>query len=291
MQPTLARAVMNYWRLDPAPGLRPWIHCYWMVEPTPGERQSLPPGGSSEVLMPDGESELVFRIDGSFTRWHVDEPDKPSCMAGSYFIGGRARSVMTRTRGGLRLAGVKLDPRAARVLLKRPLTGFRDNTVALSDIGCGALTALEEAIGNARKPERFAQVLDRFFLRQLSHDMELDAIVQALVHRIRVTRGAVSILRWARAERIDPRTLERRFIANMGMTPKQYARIVRFKHAYRHLLRRPHEKAHLDGYFDESHFLRDFRHFLDTTPTRRRQDTSGVRTTVGDHLLSGEPAA
>lgn len=290
MQPTLARDDMNYWRIEPAARLRLWIQCYWMVEPTPGERQCLPPDGSSEVLMPDGYSELVFRIAGGFTRWHVDEPAKRQRMSASYFIGGRSRSVITRTTGGLRLAGVKLDPRAARALLRRPLTEFRDVTVACADLGCTALTDLEDTVRHARTPDRLAQVLDRFFLRRLADEMPADATVQSTVQRIRATRGNLSILRWARAERLDTRTLERRFIAAMGMTPKQYARILRFKHAYRRLLRRPLDKAHLDGYYDESHFHRDFRHFLATTPMQRRQEAAGLRTTIADHLLDGDVA-
>ena len=75
-----------------------------------------------QLLIPDGHSEIVFRFAGSFTRWSIDTPDKRAQMAASYVIGGRSKSVFTRSTGGLRLAGVKLDPRALRALIGMPLS-------------------------------------------------------------------------------------------------------------------------------------------------------------------------
>jgi methylphosphotriester-DNA--protein-cysteine methyltransferase len=97
-------------------------------------------------------------------------------------------------------------------------------------------------------------------------------------------------LQWAREQRIDPRTLERRFVARMGMTPKQYARIERFKQSYRQLSsHRPGERrTHLEAYYDESHFSREFRHFVGTSPRSWLGRSAQYRTTIADHLLDGE---
>jgi AraC-like DNA-binding protein len=288
----MAREDMNYWRLEPDARLRPWILCYWMVEPTTRreDSQGATSADTHQLLMPDGHSELVFRLAGSFARWRIDEPAMHTQMCASYLIGGRAHSVVTRSTGGLRLAGVKMDPRAARALIRMPLSEFRDNTVSCADLGCKALSDLEDAVANVISPEMLAQVFDRFFLQRLPDEVLDEPAIQSLVQRIRATRGSQSILQWARDQGIDPRTLERRFVASMGMTPKQYARIVRFKHSYRRLTtRQPDDrKTHLDAYYDESHFSREFRHFLGTTPVNWLNDTASYRTTIGDHLLEGE---
>ncbi len=287
----MAREDMNYWRFEPDARLRPWVLCYWMVEPAPGEAARRAAGTDDhQLLIPDGHSELVFHLAGSFTRWHVTEPQRRARICASYLIGGRTQSVVTQSAGGLRLAGVKLDPRALRVLLRRPLTEFRDNTVACADLACPALMDLEDAIANVSSPAHFVLVLDRFFLRRLSDEVQDESTVHSLVQRIRTTRGSQSILRWASAHGIELRTLERRFIARMGMTPKQYARVLRFKHSYRELANRKPDtrKSHLDPYYDESHFNREFRHFLGATPNIWFEHAGSARTTVGDHLLDGE---
>ena len=97
-------------------------------------------------------------------------------------------------------------------------------------------------------------------------------------------------MQWTRTERINSRTLERRFCACMGMTPKQYARIVRFKHSYHQLVLADTGKltVHLDGYYDQSHFIHEFRHFLGVAPSVRLKGRMLPVTTVSDHLLRGE---
>ena len=62
-----------------------------------------------------------------------------------------------------------------------------------------------------------------------------------------------------------------RFKASVGMAPKQYCRILRFQRALRHAeagRRVDWTRIALDcGYFDQAHFIHDFRSFAGITPT------------------------
>jgi len=278
---------MRYFRLAPDARLRPWIKCYWWVEPDRSIEctRASPP----DLLIPDGHSELVFRFAGEFARWRLGEPDRRARMRESYVIGGRANSVLTCSPGGLRLAGVKLDPRALRALMRRPLTDFRDNTVGFADLGCRELVDLEDEIANLDSVDVLPGALDRFFLRRMTDEVRDDPAIELLLGKIRETRGAQPILSWAREHGIDVRTLERRFIARMGMTPKQFARIERFKHGYCRLNeRRPGgRRAHLEAYYDDSHFDREFRHFMGISPLAWLNRTPNYTTIISDHLLEG----
>lgn len=291
LAPTLAREGMRYWRLAPDVRLRPWILCYWMVEPDPhSTSDNTAAKDRQQLLIPDGYSELVFRLAGSFNRWRVDAPEQRTQMRASYVIGGRSHSVLTHTPGELRLAGVKLDPRALSALMRRPLTEFRDTTVSCGDLGSPVLMDLEDAVANLRSIDQLVTSFDRFFLRNLGDGVTDEPAIQPLLERLRATRGSQSILQWAQEHAIDARTLERRFVARMGMTPKQYARIVRFKHSYLQLgaRRGGDRRTHLEPYYDESHFNREFRHFLGTSPMSWLNRAAGFRTTIADHLLEGE---
>jgi AraC-like DNA-binding protein len=277
---------MRYWRLRPDARLAPWIKCYWWVESVKMYATAAPVE-PPDLLIPDGHSEIVFHVAGEFSRWQLGEPEKRASMSHSYVIGGRSKSVLTHSPGGLRLAGVKLDPRALRVLLRRPLADFRDNTVACADLGCRALLDLEDEIASLGSVERLQKVFDRFFLRRLDDHIRDDAATELLLRRIRATRGAQPILEWVREQRLDARTLERRFVARVGMTPKRFARVERFKHAYRLLgaYRPGARRAHLDAYYDESHFDREFRGFMGTSPASWLSRKAGFTTIIGDHLL------
>jgi AraC-like DNA-binding protein len=286
--PTLEGEGMRYWRLRPDARLRRWIQCYWFVEPDSHRARAA--SDRPDLLIPDGHSELVFRLAGGFTRWHLGEPAAPIHMRESYIIGGRSKSVLAHSPGGLRMAGVKLDPRALRMLLRRPLAEFRDNTVTCADLGSRALLELEDAIANVRTIDQLPGVFDRFFLPRLTDEVRDHSAIPQLIERIRATRGAQSILKWAREHRLDVRTLERRFVARMGMTPKQFARVERFKQSYYELTqpRNNTKRTHIEAYYDESHFNREFQHFMGTSPKSWLKQKAGGTTAIGDHLLKGE---
>jgi AraC-like DNA-binding protein len=290
MNPTLVRDGMRYWRLQPDSRLRPWIVCYFLVEPDPAAAKASPID-ERQLLIPDGHSELVFRLSAGFERWRVDEPGRRSLMCASYVIGGRSHSVLTRSIGTLRLAGVKLDPRALRALLGTPLGELRDTTLSFADLNCRKLSDLDDAVANVRSAASLAQMLDRFFLQELCNVSIDEPMIRPLLQQIRSTRGAQSVMHWAREHKVNVGTLERRFVAAMGITPKQYARIVRFKHSYHRLMSSAqpgHARVHLEGYYDESHFNREFKAFLGVAPHAWCGGAMPQRTSVSDHLLATE---
>jgi AraC-like DNA-binding protein len=186
---------------------------------------------------------------------------------------------------------VKLDPRVLRAMIRTDLSEFRDETLRLSDLGSTPLLELEDAAANLRTAEDIIALLDEFFLETLRGPVPSRDAVDALRRRIHQDRGSTSIMRWASDARVDARRLERGFCAATGMTPKQYARVIRFKRTYREIIARGNAApltAHLEGFYDQSHFNREFRHFTGVAPTVKLAGKSESSTTVSDHLIVGE---
>lgn len=284
---------MRYWRIRPDARLTKWVHCYFVVEDIgPGAGPTADTNPDAELLLPDGHSEIVFSFGAGFERWAVGTSDRPAVMRPSYLIGGRSHSVLTRNLGRLSLAGVKLDSRTLRALIGTPLAEFRDATVTLRDLNDRSLLELEEALALTRHAAGVAQLLDQFFLRALSGIQPAAAATDALLQKIRRERGMLSIMDWMRDQRVDSRTVERQFCDWTGMTPKRYARVIRFKHTYHRLLSaadcRGAMAAHLDGYYDQSHFHREFRFFTGAAPGAMRNGSMHAGTSVTDHLIAGE---
>jgi AraC-like DNA-binding protein len=282
---------MLYWRLKPDARLRSRVLCYFAALPAPGASASNR-HFDEELLLPDGYSELVFNLAAPYERWQVGEKTCRSVMRAGYIIGGRSHSVLTRDLGEVRVVGIKLDSRFLRQLVGVPLAEFRDSTVTMAELNQTSLLNLEDEIGNARTIAEISAIFDRFLLRMLGKVGPTDAMVDLLLHRIGRERGTLSIMQWANEQRIDSSNLERRFCAWIGMTPKRYARIVRFKHSYHRLLSAPSRgdkvSVHLDGYYDQSHFNRDFKYFIGVAPAIRFNGTLQPGTGVSDHLLEGE---
>jgi AraC-like DNA-binding protein len=283
VQPTLVTTDMRYWRIAADPRLRAHVSCYWVMD---GARSSVP---SEELMLPDGFSEIVFtRMSGGFERWKLGERERAQHMTRSYLLGGRSHTVGTRSDVALKLAGAKLDSRFLRAAIGTPLSEFRDSTVALADLGDRRLLELEDFIASSTTPETIAAALDRYFLGVLREYAPRRRASDALLRRIQIDHGTTSILRWARDARVDARHLERGFCAATGMTPKQFARVIRFKRAYRDLVARGRTAAAgtpLDGFYDQSHFNREFRYFTGVAPGVKLGGRMTQGTLVADHLL------
>ena len=95
-------------------------------------------------------------------------------------------------------------------------------------------------------------------------------LVVRAAHVLRATRGAASIARLARDLECSQRHLIATFREHVGVTPKTYARIVRFDHAVKRLRQtdglRWAEIADASGYYDQAHLIRDFHEFTGQTP-------------------------
>lgn len=281
---------MRYWRISPDPRLRGLVSCYWAVdsEPIDARMRALEP--TEDLLIPDGLSEIVFnRGSAGFDRWQLGEPDRKQHMGGSYLIGGRSRSVNTHAPEPLRLCGVKLDSRFLRAIIRVPLSEFRESTLSLADLGDGQLLALEDSLANARCVEAAVGLFDNFFVAAMRDMQRSRNAVDVLVARIQQDHGATPIMGWAKSNGVDSRSLERAFCANVGMTPKQYARVIRFRRHYQALISGDRAKqalsSNLDGFFDQSHFNREFRIFTGVAPSAKLEGRMTHGTKVADHLL------
>jgi AraC-like DNA-binding protein len=280
---------MRYWRVAPDARLRGVVACYWVVEGQAVSAQIRAAEPEVDLLIPDGLSEIVFnRGRSGFDRWELGKPGGKRFMPSSYVIGGRSRSVNASTREPLHLAGVKLDSRLLRSIIRTPLSEFREGTLSLADLGDAQLSALEDAAANARCVETLVGLFDNFFLAAMRDAPRRRTAVDALVERIQRDHGATPIMEWARGNGVDSRSLERAFCAGIGMTPKQYARVVRFKRHYQALFSGTATKpisAGLEGFYDQSHFNREFRHFTGVAPRMKLAGRMAQGMKVSDHLL------
>ena len=87
---------------------------------------------------------------------------------------------------------------------------------------------------------------------------------------LRATDGRAPFSEVASAAELSPRHIERLFARELGFPPKTVARVLRFQRALRSLMKTPDEPlgtlAAAAGYFDQAHFVRDFKQFTGGIP-------------------------
>jgi transcriptional regulator GlxA family with amidase domain len=147
-------------------------------------------------------------------------------------------------------------------------------------LGRGAATLLCELEAMAGVSARLQRVQEFVAARIDAHGDQRDPTVEAAVTRIEAAQGRVDVARLAEDAGIGRRQLERRFGDGVGVGPALLASIFRFRSVFDVIERdaaRPWTEAALAaGYYDQSHFIREFRRFVGVSPTEFARTAAGL---------------
>jgi AraC-like DNA-binding protein len=187
-------------------------------------------------VLPDGCADVI--IDGR-------EPT---------IVGAMTRPIQARSEPGM--FGIRFKPGRAALAIGAPLTEVTDMRVRLRDV-----TKRFPSIN----PERIDRV--EAAMRSLFAERKPDSRVDAAVDRILRSGGRATIDSIAAAAGVSRQHLARAFAYHVGVSPKMFARVIRFRRALR--LAGSQDWADLAlqlGYFDQSHLIAEFRQFAGQTP-------------------------
>jgi AraC-like DNA-binding protein len=233
----------SQWQPSAAPGR--YVACVWVRENVGGSahRQVIVPDGCVDLIWRDGEAEVVG-------------PDR----------GPRAVPV----RGGVSIAGVRLWPGAAGLLLGRvPAREVCDLQVPLRDLFPARARRLEDCLAPTESPRAAAAVLDGF-AASLVHGYAPDPVVEHAVAALGRPRP-VRLPILADELGLSERQLRRRVTDAVGYGPKTLHGVLRFQRALAWV--RSDSLALADvalraGYADQAHLTREVRRLAGQPPTR-----------------------
>lgn len=150
----------------------------------------------------------------------------------------------------------------------RPANELFNLSLSLDDIfDKAAIIEVEEKLSFTSTDKQRVGVVEQFLLSQLK-DIQTDKLILEAVQLIYASRGTIRIKELNEKLFISQSPFEKRFRKVVGATPKKFASIVRFNV----LLSNLNEAKSLTklsfehNYFDQAHFIRDFRQFTGQTP-------------------------
>ncbi|MEV0399823.1 AraC family transcriptional regulator [Actinoallomurus sp. NPDC050550] len=245
----------------PAPALRGRVLAYT------GYRETAPTSVRRRET-PAGEVILIL----GFGKAHHAQPtpDAHGLRPFTSFIAGfHDRPTLTGHDGGQFGLQVRLDPLGAFALFGVPAHELSNRIVPLSDLFGAAAEHWTERLADLRSwPARFA-LLDALLAERIAAGPAPSSEVASAWQAMRRVHGAVRIAELATRTGRSDRYLAARFRQQIGTTPKNAARVLRYEHAARLLARGDLPPAHVAvvcGYADQAHLTREFTRFAATTP-------------------------
>lgn len=254
---------MTYTEYKPNAILSDYIQLIWIAESEPSD-DFYP----KEKILPDGIVEIVFHFADPFNTYNTkgDKLKQPKGFA----ISQMKNFVEIEPDGTIGFVSVRFFPWGAPHFFDEPISNFLDGSIDLNIIWKNGYQQLEEEIRCVTNDKKVA-LIEQFLEKRLQqHKKETETIDNAIRY-IRDSRGKYKVEELCLKLNIHYKKLERGFMDTIGTTPKVFSRTTRFLHLCHHLKEYENltmtQLAYQLDYFDQAHFIKDFKAFSGITPT------------------------
>ncbi len=251
-------AYLGFQLHKPSPLLRDFVQDYWIIRSqdfTQYREEFLHPSGGLGIIFNFGDK--LF-LDGQPTVGH------------SFLDAANSVSRRLNFRGEVYAIGIRFFSGGAYPFFKMPIFEIVDKPYQLADLDISDMQSVQEQLYHAISIEDQVKVLDDWLLTQ-RHENQIDVLtVYRATDMIRQSHGRRFVSDISRDIGISTRQLQRQFKAQVGISPKHHAKLIRVDYARTAIKRLGHNSladiAYQAGYYDQSHFIREFKSIVGMTP-------------------------
>ncbi len=224
-----------------------------------------------ERLLPDGSMTIAFNL-GEHYGGHSELPYLAHCtVPGRQVIcGARSTFMVADTANMVTTLGIQFKPGGAFPFLRMPAAELDDQCLSLEDVFGTGVRSLRERLLECATPRQKFAAAERWLLACTAKPLAKHPAVEFATQQF-VRRSAAQPLSEV-LNRIgySQRHFNQLFAGEVGLTPKRFLRVRRFQQVITSISSQPlvdwAELALRCGYYDQSHFVHDFRSFCGLTP-------------------------
>jgi AraC-like DNA-binding protein len=255
---------MHYHFIQPNHILKPFIKNYWILE-------DLNVTGNScrHRIIPSGFSEMIFYYGDRYLS--IDSNNNSEALPIFQISGQKKEFYDVQATGKIGLIAVTFKPDAAKLFLKIPVSEIKNISVSLEDIYGIRIKEFESKWKEALNNKERINLIETFLIKQLNESLKLDYNrINYSLRFIDRNKGIVSVEKLAQLSCLSTRQFNRKFTEYVGLNPKQFTRIVRFQNTIytqqQNLFENFTDVAYQCGYYDQAHFINEFKLFTGYTP-------------------------
>jgi AraC-like DNA-binding protein len=167
--------------------------------------------------------------------------------------------------------GIEFSPQGAYRFFHFTFNDIRNQIYSLSDVLGNIGKRLIEQMNNTTSLQQKIDVLEQFLLKQLSLHHE-DLIFEYCIEKITASKGSITVKELEKKTGYSSRWLNMKFNDKIGISPKTLSSIMRFNHYYQAFIkgngRSFFKNDFYDLYYDQSHFIKDFKRFTGLPPAK-----------------------
>lgn len=241
------------------PALDRFVELIWESEGTTTE--------DLDRHFPHGRIELLLNLGGE--RFDLIEPNGSPRFRMTWVCGMQLGPTVTKQPRTHRVLGIRLHPAGAYGLFATPLRTITGLVVELRDLVGPSADELVERCREAASPEARFRLAAAWIASRVGNARPVEPAVAWVAAKIEACHGDVPIAALRRETGLSKTRLAAAFREQIGVSPKVFARIVRFRRALAMVEGGPASLADVAleaGYYDQPHFNAEFREMSGLTP-------------------------
>lgn len=257
----------TYVEFAPRAPLGEFVHCLWMF--------SAPEDFARQPIAPDGRPELIVHMRKAYEEVGDGEA---TAQAPVLFAGQLTKPLILAARTDVLIFGVRFRPDGARGFLGFDLDAATDKRVDLAAAhGASVIEKLRQALWDAPDADARIALLEDYVEARIADSARgVDPIVRAVVTALLADEEPDTVTA------ISERQLQRRFKAEVGVSPRELQSVLRFRRVFDRI-EGPGPPgwvaaALAAGYFDQPQMARDFRRYLGMSSRQWAQQKVGLAT-------------
>lgn len=254
---------MNYQTYKPHKDLEAFVKFYWTLE-VPFDINN-----QKQKIIPDGCIEMTFNFGDKIKRF-TSETDfilHPNAMV----MGQRTKSFDILPTGNVDTFAICFYPHGFANFVNLPLENLVDQETPIKVLfNEMQANELEQNLILATNTKERIQIIETFLLNKLNDEATIENIVKTTVDALLTTKGSTPIHVVLKDNLSQRRQLERHFKKQIGISPKQLSKAIRLQATLQMLASQKSETlteiAYEHEYFDQNHFIKDFKELVGITP-------------------------
>lgn len=192
-----------------------------------------------------------------------------------FMYGQTLHPIEISIKGVYRLIVFQLYPFAAKALFNINPKELKDDCYDLNLLQGNDINETVKKISQAAATKKRIELIAAFIAKLVQQTTtHQEQKVQLAINLVTESKGLISVKELTQKLHITERTLQRQFAAYVGISPKQFAKIVQFQASIDQLgdevCSRLTEIVYENGYADQSHFIRSFKKFTGKKPSQFR---------------------
>ena len=196
-----------------------------------------------------------------------------------YLCGQTVEPITLDVNGAFKLICIRLYPFAVRILLGVEPKVLKDDCYDLRLVENVDTQYTLEKLEQLEDWDDIIEVLADYFNELLKNaSVNPDYRIKLAINLILKANGAISIKELRDKLCVTERTLERHFLKEIGVTAKQFAKIIQFSSAMEQMTETDYvnltEIGYDNSFADQSHFIRTFKRYTGKTPKEFLQQIS-----------------